>query len=600
MGIPIHSRWGPPLEQYVLRYNRTSVRGQEVLENDIMSSARSCMEIIATISKEEDEIKFDLLARQVTLEMLGCLLFLSSSVQGVLYLAQPPLIRGCIRLMKIIKVDGVVSPLSYEYGYLCFNIAKMALGVCLVEKINKQHIGELMKRIWANYQTKDNPSILTEQLSEIFLNEIAKSSPREARCDWIFGWSDPPAHGGHSNLIVAESDALDLMNVLWNDRKALLKSLSLTYTPGALTILLLIWQYMLRNGLQHELPAPPLRTPLLGPFLDLSWRFVLVATPSDYGFILPMVFAAMSHLGKLVKGAVDVEDSRTIINAYINGIMPIENAVSFRQATLVICHNLPRFVVHNILPGTEELFPVLVKSMLGRMWETIFWEGLEMEHIMPPMGILAGGVEDLLLFLQIHAPRLPPQSPVMQAILEEMADNDLLGLVGFSVHRLYPSRESDTTGLYKDLSSCIEFRNAVRSMIAALAQASSTSVAPPYFREYATEWVKHLQYNDVLLQMTGKGDNASSWATFRQELLWDVIRMIGSSDDAKECLESRLRISCNYARCPNPSWAGYAQLCCSSCATSPEGASYCSSRCQILDWKSEGQKTHQGLCPRSN
>ncbi|KEP48954.1 hypothetical protein V565_111710, partial [Rhizoctonia solani 123E] len=377
MGISVHSRWGPPLEQYVFRYDKSSVRNREVLEDDIMSSARQCMQSITTISKEADDIVFDSLAKKVTLEMLRCLFLLSHSGH-----------------------DGVVSPFGYEYGYLCFNVAKMALGVCLIEKFNRQNICTLMERVWCNYQTKDNPSILTELLSEIFLNETATFSPGESRCDWIFGWSDPPAHGGHSGLIVAESDALDLMNVLWNDRKAFLKSLSSTYTPGVLIMNLPIWQRMLRNGLQRELPVPP-QVPLLGPFLDLSWRFALVAKPGDYGLILPMGIAAMYHLGKLTTSAVDAEDSRAIIRAYIEGIPIIKNTLLYHQAGIGAYPHLPRFIVHNILPGTEDLFPTFIKTLLGRMWEMVLWE--DVFGMIPPIAFISGGLDDLLLFLQLHA-----------------------------------------------------------------------------------------------------------------------------------------------------------------------------------------------------
>ncbi|CAE6454990.1 unnamed protein product [Rhizoctonia solani] len=595
MGNPVHFHWGLPLEQYVLHYDKAFLRGQINLEEEVVSSATKCIQIIIIISEEGDEAKIDSLAKKITLAMLHSVLLLSLSMRGILYLARPGLITGCTRLMKTVKVDGMISPFSYEYGYLCFNIGKMALGICLVEKFHKQNIFNLMERIHTEHQTRDNASLLTEYLSKLFLDET-QESPREPRCAWIFGWSNPPAHSGHSGLIVSESDALDLMNVLCNDRKALLKSLSSTYTPGSSVILFLIWQYMIRKGLQRELPDPHSRPLLLGPFLDLLWRFTLVTTPSDYGFIFSATMAGMSHLGKLTEGAVDVEDSRTIINTYIKGIPSGEITESFHQVALVVYHSLPRFVVRSILPGTENLFAAFVQAMLSRAWEMIVWEEMA---VMPPMGVVAGGLDDLLLFLQAVASRLPPHSPVMRAILEQIVDNDLLGLIGFSIHRLYPNRVPDTSGVYTDLSSCIEFRNVVRTMIAALVRASSTSIAPSYFQEYTTEWVKHLQYNDILLQMRGNGDKANAWAKFRRDLLWDVIKLVGSGDDVKKCLDSRRRLACSYARCPNPSWAGYVQLCCSSCTILPERANYCSPRCQVLDWTCEG-KSHKELCPRSN
>ncbi|CUA68733.1 Putative serine/threonine-protein kinase/receptor R818 [Rhizoctonia solani] len=380
-------------EQYVLCYTKASVMALETLEEDIMSSAQECMQTITAISEEEDQVKSDLLASKVSREMLHSLLLLSLSGHGVIYLAQPSLVRGCIKLMKTIKVDNVISPFSYEYGYLCFNIAKMALGVCLVEKFNSQNITELMERIRSNYKTKDNPSILTELLWELFVQETATPSKGDSRCDWIFGWSDPPVDSGrwHPKLIVTESDALDLLHILCNDRKLFLKSLLAAYTPGASILTLLIWQRMLRNGLQFDLAG---RIPLLEPFLDLCWRFSLVATPCDYGFLLRMGHSAMFHYSKLAASAVDAADSRTIINAYIRGIPIIDDTSFYRETATVVYPQLPRFVMCNILPGTEHLFPALIRTILGRMWEMVLWE--DVHHFFSDLDIIISGVDDLL------------------------------------------------------------------------------------------------------------------------------------------------------------------------------------------------------------
>ncbi|CAE6414596.1 unnamed protein product [Rhizoctonia solani] len=434
MGVPVHAYWGPPLEEYALRYTKASIMARETLEEDIMNSARECIQTITAISKEEDQVKLDLLASKVSLEMLHSLLLLYLSCHGVIYLAQPSLVSGCIKLMRTIKVDDMISPFSYEYGYICFNIAKMALGVCLIEKFNGQNIIELIESIRGDYKTKDNPSILTEFLSVLFVQETAKSLKGDPRCDWIFGWSNPPVHGGHPKLIVSESDALDLMDILWNDRKLFLKTLLSAYTPGASIMILLIWQRMLRNGLQSDLAG---RIPQIESFLDLSWRFSLVATPCDYGLVIRMGNSAMFHYAKLAASAVDAPDSRTIINAYIQGIPVIQDTLFYRQTATAIYPHLPRFVMCNILPGTEHIFPALIETMLSRMWEMILWE--DIHHLFSALDIIISGVDDLLLFLQLHA----PPAPVMQLVLEELAEQDLLGLVGFAVNRLDPSRQSN-------------------------------------------------------------------------------------------------------------------------------------------------------------
>ncbi|CAE7064928.1 unnamed protein product [Rhizoctonia solani] len=578
MEIPIHPRWGPPLEKYALHYDEEFLRGNIELEDDMISSAEECIQTILTVSEESDETKIELLAETITLAMLHSVLLLSLSIVGINSLAYPGLIRGCIKLMKIVKLHGVISPFSFEYGYLCFNISKVALGTCLVKNFRKGNLYELTATILEN-PTVDSTTLLTEHLTNLFM-EAVLVCPDEPRCDWVFGWSEPPAYRGQVQSVVTESDTLDMMNILWSDRKAFFKSLSLTYTPGTSIILLLIWQYMARKGLRRALPKSHSLGSLLESYLDLLWRFTLIATPGDYGVILPAATAAMFHLAAVAKTAVDVEDSRAIINAYIKGVPTFEIERWYRQTALTVYPNVTRLITRNILPGTEDLFPMFIKTLLGRMWEIISWEGLE--SVMPPLGALLAGFEDVYFFFHLHGQKLPSQPLVMQAILQEMVENDFLGLIGFSIHRLYPDRESDTLRVYRDWDSCVEFRNTVYAMLEALAKVLSRSTTPRHFHAYSSEWVKHLQHNETLLDMSDYHPNALERATFRQGLLLKVVTILGLGASFQECLDAQNRVSCSYERCPSPSWVRYSHSCCSSCATWPKRAHYCSSRCQIL------------------
>ncbi|CAE6538091.1 unnamed protein product [Rhizoctonia solani] len=126
----------------------------------------------------------------------------------------------------------------------------------------------------------------------------------------------------------------------------------------------------------------------------------------------------------------------------------------------------------------------------------------------------------------------------MQAFLEELANNDLLGLIGFAIHRLDPTRESQDPPMGKVY--CSEFKQIVLAMINTLGLTSSSSIKPSYFFEYMTEWLKHLQYNDIFSQMAGS-EHAKTCAVFRRELLWDVITRIGPKDVSDE-VNLRLKI----------------------------------------------------------
>ncbi|KAG8689730.1 hypothetical protein FRC11_000942 [Ceratobasidium sp. 423] len=535
MGNLVYFHWGPSLENYVAYYDQAFYLDRAILEYEVSSSAKDAIATIVKVAEEEDGIEIELLAKQLAPPTLRSVLLLSSSTIGVLYLARPKIIRGCIKLMKTIKVNDSISPFSYEYGYLCFNIAKMSLGVCLVEKLNREHIGYLMEQIRANYLKKDNPSILTEYLASAVLNEI-QLSQEEGLLDWIFGWADPPAHGGHSHWLLGESDALDLMNIVWADRKAFSMALASSYTPGTSIVLLLFWQCMLKKSIFKQ---PTSQHHVLEPFLDLVWRFTLVATANDYPLVLRIVEVANIHL-KYIRGkAIDIEDSRCLLRAYIKGISPV-NQNSYRQTLMGIYPHLPYFIARNILPGTEDLFPALIESLLDRLWEMITWEGDG--AIAEVADVIGVAFIDICSLLHACATRLPPRSPVMQAVLGMMADNDLLGMAAYGIQRLDPNKQ------YNEPTLCSDFRKDTVNMIVLLTQAASSSIIPDYFPDYVSDWLKLLQHGDLVLLMENNSEDARSCVKFRQKLIRDVISGLGHAHEGllMQLLRLRNTLTCNY------------------------------------------------------
>ncbi|CAE6528496.1 unnamed protein product [Rhizoctonia solani] len=543
MSNPAHSHWGPPLEQYTPYYNEAAAHHRIEFTHDLIAPAEEGFDAIFKIAQETDESKIEILARQVTLQMLRSVMILSYAASGLVYYARPLLIRGSIRLMKTVRPDQTASPFAYEYGYLCFNIVKIALGVCLLERSNLRCLARLVELI------KEEPndsvqSILAGYCSNVIMVEISESTAGEGCCDWMFGWADPPAGRKYSEPLITRPDTLDLINILWEDRKVFFRALLSTYTPGTSIILLLLWQYVRRERILQE---TLFQTSLVKIFLDLTRRFTLVAMPDDYIIVIRASNDAKENYAKWQDSkAVDEEDSRNIINAYIKGIPPVERTV-YRQLVLAAYRFLPYFVLQIILPGTEDLFPQLVGTMLGRLWDMILWE--ELDHDIMIVDVIATGLLDILDLPQ----RLEQQSPVILEILQTMVQNNALGLAGFAIQRLDLTKVTKEGTIWND--SGMQFRHTVLSMATVLVQAVPPGVIPDYFHEHVAEWLKHVQHNDFLLGIVDDSADAISALKFRRELLWNTIEKLGQGDDVLYLNGILMKVNCGYARCPDPAWS---------------------------------------------
>ncbi|CAE6454419.1 unnamed protein product [Rhizoctonia solani] len=433
----VHSHWGASLENYATLYSQTSDFNRSFVEDQTLfsSSARDGIAVITQAADEEDETEVELLASKLALSMLRSIMILSSSRLGILYFAHPGLTHGCIKLMKTIKVDGFVTPFSYEYGYLCFNIAKMSLGVCLVEKLDS----DLMEHMRANFMSKDNPSILTEYLCQLALDRMQSQSGAHLDLHSIFGWGGSSVNGGGSGLVISKSEAFELMDIIGADRKAFMMVLSSSYTPGVSMILLLLWQLTVQEDFSTE---STFQSDILETYLDLMWRIALSATACDWPMVALVVSASGVHMKRLRGKTVDTEDSRTILKAYIRGI-PLVDGSTYRHTALKLNPNSPYFIRQNILPGTEDLCPALVETLLDRTWEITSWEEA-LEEKIDAADIIGVGLQDLCLILDTYVKHaLPCQSSLMQTVLEILAAKDLLGLIGVGIQRLDPDRADD-------------------------------------------------------------------------------------------------------------------------------------------------------------
>ncbi|KAL5638987.1 hypothetical protein ACGC1H_003383 [Rhizoctonia solani] len=139
--IEPHPVWGRPIEVYATSYELDSSL-QELVPNAtpgttmlmIPAEPLRFIKEISKIGEEHNEVQVKSLARNVNLEKLKAILEITSVHQSLLFLRNPLLVPGCIKLMTAMDATEEQSLFRYEYGYLCFRIISIILSVFLADK----------------------------------------------------------------------------------------------------------------------------------------------------------------------------------------------------------------------------------------------------------------------------------------------------------------------------------------------------------------------------------------------------------------------------------------------------------------------------------
>ncbi|KAG8687495.1 hypothetical protein FRC11_007126, partial [Ceratobasidium sp. 423] len=261
-------------------------------------------------------------------------------------------------------------PFSYEYGYICFKILTIAIGVCILAR--SYELTPTVERMIGNEEA-DMLQIFSNQVSRVIKEEIEDAYDDDVARDWLLGWvkaSDRP----QQPPLASRADISALLNILSGDCKAFMKAWSSTFSPRLSGVTFLIWRYVYNkwSRLTKTSPQPEV---LLVPFCELIWRCTIMATAGGVGPFMYMFSTVQSAGAGLwgercgtLAGRFDAEDSRIILNVFIMRMAPTNperySRLGFAEMTAFL-----RFIKWRVEPGCEDLFPQVFNMVLDRTWE---------------------------------------------------------------------------------------------------------------------------------------------------------------------------------------------------------------------------------------
>ncbi|CAE6504737.1 unnamed protein product, partial [Rhizoctonia solani] len=280
----------------------------------------------------------------------------------LLKLADPFVIRGCIKLLKSITRFGRPSPFSYEYGYLCFRILLLVLDYCF-SFVTQEH------ESWLKNAIKPKNQLLKGGYAPMLsanVSELIEKHFFEKGSDYYTHFTKPlPWTDWYTTPLIQPQDIRNLTQIIDQDRKHFLIFSRSNYSLRLSALLFTMLQVMYRT------PPTPEHEPFIPGFLRVYMRNLLI-TPGDYSrwgwqhdFVI-QVAREYESTGQ----PLDAEDSKLVIRAYTDRLTILSDSSSLHsKATSSLAAELLQYVLPLIGDDCDSLVPSLLRVTIKCMWK---------------------------------------------------------------------------------------------------------------------------------------------------------------------------------------------------------------------------------------
>ncbi|CUA69514.1 hypothetical protein RSOLAG22IIIB_08521 [Rhizoctonia solani] len=434
--------------------------------------------------------------RNIDAPVLRSALRLAQDPVTIRHLSDPGLVPGCIKFLTTDRNrrTGMVSAFSEDFGWLCLKLLVIALNACLLERYKK--LEETVALSNQRFDIRAAPHILVSTHLACGITAQLEMINSGGNCDWVFGWSTSPRYPRQKTMLPA-SEALDLMNVIWEDRKSVMNSLYLctpTSRPNLCGLLFMFFRSLAHVGPQSNLDQVTLESRIY----ELGIRYLLVANKYER---LPtlLICEASTRLSHTIWSGtpkhVDAEDSRTIMSAFIQQVTAGHDPDILRGKEPAMMLQLIPFSIH---PDVQTLIPEVMRCTIHYGWTVL----LEIYQRSNRIGGLVEVLFDCLRYREPERIMICPSQvqkyhlelSTQKQIIEVLYDQDLPDLTARIIIELDPLNPK----LSKNVCmSIFEFFEELFDIV------ETKSDLEKRFRHYVPEWWRTI--TSIILNASKRG-----------------------------------------------------------------------------------------------
>ncbi|KDN35231.1 hypothetical protein RSAG8_11762, partial [Rhizoctonia solani AG-8 WAC10335] len=335
----VKARWGLPLDHYLPIFTSTHSRPDNAvfsIEDGYKAITKLC-----SLAGESEQRKQNAIANSIVLLELQAILNLAASPEPHFHaFLRPSLISACITLLKISTQSGLPSLLSHEYGLLTFQILKITLGLCIIDRTYGLEVmtGTMTLGMVSASERFRELSVHTSRSLDIHI--------KDHTCDQMLGWTETAVHPPATPLVSPPEVAV-VLNLLYEDRQHFLK---------VFMLLPPLTRHILRSS--GDVAA--------GSLYEILWRYFLIV-PTDQ---LPVHIAAYHDVNGMLNSRSrntddhNLEDSRLLLRAFIQRFSPSDRPLMDIKTFI----NIQILVLPFMKPGCEDLAPFIFETSVHQLW----------------------------------------------------------------------------------------------------------------------------------------------------------------------------------------------------------------------------------------
>ncbi|CAE6500233.1 unnamed protein product [Rhizoctonia solani] len=422
MDTSLHPQWGRTIGSYSLPsdMNRTT------LSVDSELTGLQAMQKISQLATEGRIQGRESLEENIDIKMLHCALNLASDPATIRQLANPPIISGCICLMKTISRQHPRAT-SLLVG---------ALNLCLLERWGT--LDATLATVKDYPDPRGSPQIITSvKVAGTIMNQFTGMNIG-ADFDSALGWSTSTNNRRQAPLL-SRLDMSTLFDLMWNDRKLFLQALvnDISTSCGLSGLFCCFSRYVARA---REFRQGPDDESLKFRLFELGSRYSLVAPEYQReAMMFVMSTTNCSQKWNNTPKHVDAEDSRLMMSSYIKQLSDNRDPILIARDPSIN----PTFISLVTDAQTQDLLPEVMKCTIKYGWFALLDEE-EADKLEGLNDIIFGGL--WWLFQPPHNRPYRLKEITQTQLIDAMHGGDFLDWVACILTRLGPA--SRTSAFY--------------------------------------------------------------------------------------------------------------------------------------------------------